>query len=190
MNEMTNKLMTILLMVNDWLKFAEAKNNNLLGFSGIGITVTITYLSAVPKIPISIQVGILVTAFLLSICALICSLSFLPKTDLEVIVWKKKKPGRQSKGQPSDNDNFHFFGHLYKYQEHELLDSLNRLYFGNTIPDFDKKEHQDLANQITVNSEITYLKFQIFSWALYFLIASITSISICILINLIIFHSI
>lgn len=124
-------------------------------------------------------------------CAVICSLSFLPKTNLEVIVWKKKNPGRRYKGQPSDDDNFYFFGHLYKYQDIELLDALNRLYFAtNPIQDFDKKENKDLASQITVNSEIAYMKFKIFSWALYLFILSVASIPVCILINFIVFRSI
>jgi hypothetical protein len=190
MNEMTNKLMTILLMVNDWLKFAEAKNSILIGFSGVGITAIITYLSAVSNVPITIKVGILITAFVLSICALICSLSFLPKTNLEIIVWKKQQPGRKSKGQPSDDDNFYFFGHLYKYQDNELLEAFNRLYFANQIQDFNKKENKDLANQIIVNSEIAYMKFKIFSWALYLLIISIIFMCGCILMNFIFIRSI
>ena len=188
MDEMIGKLMTILPIVNDWLKFAEAKNAILLGFSGAGITATITYLSAASNIPKSVEAGFLITTFLLCICSFICSISFLPKTDLERIVWKRSRPGRNFT--TSDNDNFYFFGHLYKYQEPKLIDAINRLYLRGKIQDLQNKKYADLANQIIVNSEIAYLKFKIFSWALYFLIGSIFSIPICIVVNLIIFHSI
>ena len=162
MDEMNSKLMTILPMVNDWLKFAEAKNAILLGFSGAGITATITYLSAASNIPKSIYAGVLITTFLLCTCTFICSLSFLPKTNLELIVWKRSKPGIKSKGSPNDNDNLYFFGHLYKYQAPELIEAINRLYLGNVITNIQKKEYTDLANQIVINSEIGYLKYTIF----------------------------
>jgi hypothetical protein len=190
MDEMISKLMTILPLVNDWLKFAEAKNAILLAFSGAGITATITYLSAASNIPKSVEAGFLITTFLLCLCSFICSISFLPKTDLERILWKRSRPGRNFADRPTDNDNFYFFAHLYKYQETELIDAINRLYLKGRIKDLRNKEYTDLANQIIVNSEIAYLKFNIFSKALYFLIASIFSIPICIVLSLIIFHSI
>lgn len=190
MDEMTSKLMTILQSVNDWLKFAEAKNAVLLGLSGAGITATTAYLSAASDVPKSVQARVLITTFLLCVCLFICSLSFLPRTDLELIVWKRNKPGRNSKGRPSDNDNLYFFGHLYKYQEAELIDAINRLYLESTIENTRKKEYADLANQIITNSEISHLKLKIFLWSFYFFISSILSIPICIAISLVIFHSI
>jgi len=117
MDEMSDKLMTILQMVNDWLKFSEAKNAILLGFSGAGITTTAAFLSAAPSVPQSVQLGILITTFLLCVCSFICSLSFLPRTNLEMIVWRRSKPGKASKGVLSDSDNLYFFGHLYLFPD-------------------------------------------------------------------------
>ena len=183
-DEMIGKLETILSMVNDWLKFAEAKNAILLGFSGAGITATTTYLSTASNVVKPVGLCIIVVTFLLCVCSFICSLSFLPKTNLEVLVWKKQKPGRKSKGIPTDEDNLHFYGHLYKYNKNELIDALNRLYFENHIKNINKKEYADLANQIVVNSEIAYLKFQFFKWASYLLIAALFFVLICILASL------
>jgi hypothetical protein len=183
-DEMTSKLETILLLVIDWLKFAEAKNAVLLGFSGAGITATVTYLSTVLNVEQPIKVGILITTFLLCVCSLICSLSFLPKTNLEFLVWQRLRPGRKSRGMPTDKDNLYFYGHLYKYDKDELIDILNRLYFGSGIPNLAKKEYGDLADQIIINSEIAYLKFKFFSWASYFLIAALVCTPNCILLNL------
>ncbi|WP_416669306.1 Pycsar system effector family protein [Egbenema bharatensis] len=171
--EMIDKLQTILSMVNEWLKYAEAKNAVLLGFSGAGFTATITYLSAASDIGQILEVGILITTLLLCICSLICSLSFLPKTNLEILIWRKQKPGRKSKGLPTDKDNLYFYGHLYKFNKDELLDALNRLYLEGLTKNLDKKEYGDLADQIIINSEIAYMKFKFFTWASYFLIAAL-----------------
>ena len=190
MDEMLNRLTAILALVNDWLKYAEAKNAILLGFSGAGLTVVVTYSSTASNIPNSVKFGCLLATILLNVCSLICSLSFLPKTDLEVIVWKKKHPNRRNKGDIRDDDNLYYFGCLYKYQAHELVDAINRLYLESSIQNARKKEYLDLASQVSVNSEIAYLKFKIFSWALYTLILSLLSIPIVMIISLIFRHSI
>ncbi|MEA5622794.1 hypothetical protein [Nostoc sp. UHCC 0251] len=190
MDEVTEKLTKIFQIVNDWLKFAEAKNAVLLGFSGAGMAATLAYLSAASNIPKSIYIGFLTTTSFLCLCSLVCSLSFLPKTNLEYIVWKKSKPQVNYKFRISDNDNFYYFGHLFKYKTSELIDAINRLYFEGQISNVQKKEYFDLSNQIIVNSEITYLKFKLFSFALYILIGAIISIPICLVLSLIIYHSI
>ncbi|AFZ25436.1 hypothetical protein Cylst_3281 [Cylindrospermum stagnale PCC 7417] len=45
MDEVFPTLTAIFQNVNEWLKFAEAKNGILLAFSGAGITATITLLA-------------------------------------------------------------------------------------------------------------------------------------------------
>jgi hypothetical protein len=186
--KITVKLRVLLQQVNDGLKFAETKNAVLLAFAGAGITSTLTYLSANTKLPDSLQTGFIITTFFLCLCALCCSVSFLPKINLEHILWKQKQPSRRAKSLRKDTDNLYYFGHLQKYQADELLEALNRLYYAvqtNTPP---KKEDLDIANQITINSEIAFLKFKIFTFALYFLIFSIITIPICMLISLIVYR--
>lgn len=190
MDEVTEKLTKIFEIVNDWLKFAEAKNAVLLGFSGAGIAAALTYLSAASNIPKSIYIGLLITIFFLCLCSFFCSLSFLPKTNLEYIVWKKSKPNVNSQMRISDNDNLYYFGHLLKYQPIELMDAMNRLYFEGKISNFKKKEYLDLSTQIILNSEIAYLKFKIFSFSLYLLIISIISVPLCLILSIIIVRKI
>lgn len=188
--ELTDKLYKIFQNVNEWLKYAEAKNAILLAFCGAGIAASLTYLSAASNIPKSLHIGFITTASFLCFCSLVCSLSFLPKTNLEYIVWKRSKPKVNHKLKINDNDNFYYYGHLFKYQPIELINAFNRLYFEGKIKNIQKKEFFDLSNQIIVNSEIAYLKFKIFAFALYLLILSIFSIPICLIISLIIYHSI
>lgn len=172
-------------MVNDWLKFAEAKNGLLLAFSGAGVTAILTYVSAASSIPKPLTFALLLSITLLCCCSLLCSLSFLPRTNLEHIVWLRGKPARSSRFLKQDSDNFYYFGHLVKYHASELLDALNRLYLDNKVSLPYKKEYLDLASQITINSEIAFLKFKLFFISLWILIIAVISVPICLLISFI-----
>lgn len=77
MDEVSSKLIEIFQNVNEWLKFAEAKNGILLAFSIAGITATLSVLSTAQNIPNSLKIGLLLTTIFLAISALICSLLLL-----------------------------------------------------------------------------------------------------------------
>ena len=189
MDDVSSKLIAIFQNVNDWLKFAEAKNGILLAFSGAAITATITILSTAQDLPNSLKVGLLLTTIILCICALVCSLSFLPKTDLEKLLWSRKQPSKKGNNQKDpDKNNFWFYGHLRYYDSNELLAALNKHYFDNKLNIPYKKEYQDIAAQITINAEIAFLKFQVFTYAVYVLIASIVVIPCFILFSLVIYR--
>ena len=183
--DITNKLITILQMVNDWLKFAEAKNAVLLTFSGAGITAIVTYISTSTNTPNSLRIGLIVSVVFLCISSLVCSLSFLPKTDIEYFIWAKSKPSRKSISQIKDTDNFYFFNSLKKYEPSDLLESMNRVYFQDQIQTPYKREDLDIANQIILNSEIASTKFTFFRFALWILIFSIFITLVSLLISLI-----
>ena len=184
MDELTGKLTTIFHNVNDWLKYAEAKNAVLLAFSGAALTANITLLVTVQNLIDSLRVGLIISASLLCICALICALSFLPKINLEKILWIRSLSSRTMAAQSND-DNFFYFGHLKKYNSDELLNAINSLYLNNRISPPYSKECIDLAEQVTVNSGIAFLKFQLFKYSLYSLITSIAIIPTAILISLV-----
>jgi hypothetical protein len=188
--ETTKKLFSILQLINDWLKFAEAKNAVLLTFCGAGITAVITYLSASENVPNSLRIGLVISMSLLCIGSLICSLSFLPKTDMDHFIWLKAKPNRNPKLQLKDTDNFYFFNDLKKYSSVDLLDSINRLYCeGKSIKPY-RKEDLDIANQITINAEIASKKFMFFRAALWSLIFSILVTPASLFISLLIYRKI
>jgi hypothetical protein len=180
--------------VNEWLKFAEAKNGVLLAFSGAAITATITLLATAQNIPNSLNFGLLLTTILLCICALICSLSFLPKTNLDDLLWLRDRRNKKSNSQDPIEDNFWYFGHLQKYKPDELLEVLNKPYFNSKL-DIAKladkkeyKEYKDIAAQITINAEIAFLKFEVFKYAIKVLIASILIIPSSMVISLVIYR--
>jgi hypothetical protein len=186
MDALSEKLLVIFHNVNEWLKFAEAKNAVLLAFSGTAVTATLTVLATAQGIPNSLRLGLLISTCLLEICALLCALSFVPKTNLERLLWLKNKPS--GKFQPKSTDNLYYFGDLQKYEAIELLETLNRHYCNNLAVTPYGKECCDLAVQITINSRIASLKFQMFSYSLYCLIVSIVSVPIVIIISLIAFR--
>ncbi|MEA5528800.1 hypothetical protein VB638_04220 [Dolichospermum sp. UHCC 0684] len=190
MDEVSTKLLAIFQNVNEWLKFAEAKNGILLAFSGAAITATITLLVTAQNIPHSLNFGLLLTTILLCICALICSLSFLPKIDLERLSWLRDRPNKKLNSLDPIKDNFWYFGHLWKYKPDELLEALNKPYFKGSV-DITKeeyKEYKDIAEQITINAEIAFLKFEVFTYAIKVLIASILIIPCSMLISLVIYR--
>lgn len=189
MDEVSSKLLVIFQNVNEWLRFAEAKNAVLLAFAGAGITATVTLLATAHNLPNSLQFGLLVTTSLLCVCALICSLSFLPKTNLERLLWIRSKPFKNTGVLSKDTDNFYYFGHLQKYNSKELLDALSQYYFDNKLTMPYKKEYEDLASQITINSKITFLKFKVFTYALYVLIISIIGIPFSVIVSLVTYKS-
>ncbi len=182
------KLITIFQIVNEWLKYAEAKNAILLAFCGTIVAAILSYTSAAQNIPRYLLFSLITATIILVFCSLICSISFLPRTHLEGIVWMRNNPSRNRRSSQQDTDNFYYFGHLIKYESSELLESLNRFYLNNKIRPPYKKEFLDIANQIVINSEITFLKLKLFVFALWFLIISIIVIGICLVIYLLNIH--
>ena len=185
MDEFCRKLLKILRDVHRSQKFAETKNAILLAFSGAGITGIIDILTEGNRIPRSLELGLSLTVILLCISSVTCSLSFIPRINVKRILWLQTKPSKNSKLLRRNTDNFYYFGHLQKYSYIELLDALNDCYFDGKINQNYKKEYQDIAEQITINSEITFRKFKIFTYAVYFLILSILVIPIPIIISLV-----
>jgi hypothetical protein len=70
-----------------------------------------------------------------------------------------------------------------------LLEALNKHYFESRLNSTPyKKEYQDIAAQITINAEITFLKFRIFTYGVYVLIAAILVIPCSVLFSLVIYR--
>ena len=187
MDPLCEKLLIIFQNVNDWLKFAEAKNAVLFAFSGTGVTAMVTLLATAQNLPGSLKVGLLLTTGLLCVCMFLCALSFLPSTNLEKILWNRGRSFNAMQPKP-DDDNLYYFGHLRKYGAVELLDTVNRLYLNGTVATPYGKEARDIATQITSNAGIAFRKYKFFTYSLYFLIFSILSVPVLVLLNLLIFR--
>jgi hypothetical protein len=186
MNDFLVKLLSIFHNVNDWLKFAEAKNAALLAFSGTGMTATLTVLATAQSLPTFLRFGLLISTSLLCICTLLCALSFIPKTNLEKLLWLRSQPSK--KLHPSLTDNLYYFGDLRKYSAGELLNAVNVHYFNSIVTQPYSKECSDVAIQITINSDIASFKFQTFTYAIYFLVASILSVPFLLLTSLVLYR--
>lgn len=170
---MTDKLLSILQLVNEWLRFAEAKNAVLLAFSGAAITAIVTYLAAAKALTTLSTLSLSIS--ILSLCAssLALSLSFIPKTDLAHLTWKRQKPCKDRRFSHKTTDNFYFYGSLRKYDPESLLEAVNENYFDSRIAKPYRKEDLDIASQIVINSDITCLKFLFFRVSTWLLVLSI-----------------
>ena len=153
----------ILTKTNDWLKFAEAKNGALIAVVCAVMFGFYRAASNLVDIPFS---GILYLSvfFALSILSLsIALVSFLPRL---------KKPFWITYDLKKDSDNPFYFGDAYKYTGYEYLNLLNI----NSTSD-EKRILEKAADQIVVNSRISFLKYRLFTTATWlFLSAFLTPI--------------
>jgi hypothetical protein len=183
MDALSQKLFVIFQNVNEWLKFAETKNAVLLAFSGTGMAAIFTLLSTVQNLPNSLRIGLLISTFLLCSCSLICALSFLPKINLDRMLWVTGN--RFQAMAPQAGDNLYYYGHLKKYNAQTLSNAINTSYLNGGIAQPYGKESQDLATQITINAEIAFRKYRYFTCAAYCLSASIIVVPAFALLSLI-----
>ncbi|MBE9032214.1 hypothetical protein IQ266_20960 [filamentous cyanobacterium LEGE 11480] len=186
MDALPQKLLVIFQNVNEWVKFAEAKNAVLLAFAGAAVTVTTTALVTAQAMPFFWQVALSVTTGWIGICAFLCAVSFIPKTNLEKILWLKQKPSEQQRLKKTDN--FYFFGDLRKYRPEELLEAINYYYFNNEFTLPHGKECEDIAAQIVVAAQIANMKFTLFTYAIYSLLIALLCMPIFGLLNLAFFR--
>jgi hypothetical protein len=184
-----DKLVFIFQNVNEWLKFAEAKNAALLAFSGAGMTATLTVLATGQNVPKSIQVGLLLSTISLGVCTLTCAMSFLPKTDLEKLLWVRNRSSGRPTPQPS-TDNLYFYGDLRKYNDATLLDELNRSYFNSALSNYYVKEYSDLVNQILINSDIAFSKLTFFRRGVYALIVAVLTVPVAVVLSLLFYQTV
>lgn len=139
------ELKEILTLVNDQLKFAEAKNASLIAFNGV---LTFGLVRVAVDSYSSLQQFFLVVSLFLSVFSLLLILySFLPRLDV--------KTGT------GDDNNILFFGHAKNNEVEAYLEKyLNH-------KDGDENNLDELVvNQILTNSKITYRKFVVFRKAL------------------------
>ena len=155
---MIDILKDTLTKVNDWIKFAEAKNA-----ANIALCSTlIIFISRIIVSDVSYNeffcYYLYYSIAIITISCFISLLSFIPKLDFPWIII----------GDTSKDDNFLYFGHACKYSPTKYL---SLLYSGEDL----KKENINLemayAKQIVVNSRIAYIKFKQFDIAIWFIIA-------------------
>jgi hypothetical protein len=149
---MESKLKEIYALVNDWLKFAEAKNGVLIGFIGGAIFGVISNLN---NLPVQLQTYLLYFFIPSSLLSLVVSMiSFLPILG---------KPNFKSKKIPP-NINLLYFGHLRLLDKEYLV---SKIYESSklSVPETISKFELDIAQQIIINSNIARYKYLAFRYA-------------------------
>lgn len=158
----TEKLEYILDNVNNWLKFAEAKNGTLLAINS-------AFLFGIIRIILTTKLEeefsyCIAICFLISITSVVfCLLSFLPKLKIFL---------PESLNSISENNKLNsiYFGDISKLKNSKIY--LEYLFQENIIDNKLKNDKfaLDLANQIVVNSKIAKSKYKYFVISIMFTI--------------------
>jgi len=154
----TEQLQHVLSLVNDWLKFAEAKNGALLIASSaivLGLPTATTAL-LLPARASAVYITWLTALAVIS--ALLAGYSLLPRTRIPWLL-----PARS----PEATDNLLFFGHIYSFDPDSYLIAIRAKLRQAGIP---SPFERDYAEQIVINSRITMEKYVLFRAALWVLL--------------------
>jgi len=160
-------LLEIFKNVNDWLKFAEAKNAMLIGLNGailVGIS-QINNHSFFNFNPFFWNGYISIIQILLMFSMVISILSFVPKLHMKVGFYTS-----------SEVKNLWFFESLKSMTNDQILEQI-----ANTDTKKANKVDKDLAEQIKQISIIASSKYLLFTVAVWFLISSLISIPVAVL---------
>jgi hypothetical protein len=166
---MEDRLHRILALVNEWLKFAEAKNAALLAANSAIIFGSLKVLETSPPLPRWLLIYIYLAIVAVALAASLSLLSFLPKTRL---------PWLGSTKRPTPEDNLLFYGDIACYDPRSFLEALYRQ-AGTNFSQPDSLE-EDYAEQIIINSRIALSKFRFFSLALWITVSALLTPAITI----------
>ena len=143
--------------VNDWLKFAEAKNGVIIALNS---AIIFGILKLYPSLKIDnsyIEYYITYIILFLTISIIIALLSFIPRFYYPFIKIDKI----------SESDNLLYFGDIAKYNEIEYSRKILE-----KIPDTEKTSFDVYyINQIVNNAKITYIKYKQFEISVWFTIS-------------------
>lgn len=148
----------IFQQINDWLRFAEAKNLALLVFNS-GVLIGVMSIS--DKIITSVNWLAQFFSLVLFVANLISVLIVFYS-----IYAKTKNLYKLDKSYDS-NDNLFFFGDIARYRPDEYIKGLITKH-NLKIDDLEMLKAKDLAHQIAINANITLFKFNCFNKALIF----------------------
>lgn len=177
-DEVEQRLLSILAMVNDWLKFAETKNAGLVGLGSAGAAVVASLLNRAHDRVLT--VGLALAAVLVSISVLIGLGSFFPRTSLARHLTREV-------GRPGPGDNLYYYGHLAKYAPAALVEVIASDYAQTGYTDVvHARSREDLAAQIVVNSRITLAKLQLFGIATWFFAAAAVTALVSVLLSVVV----
>ena len=143
--------------VNDWLKFAEAKNAGLLALNLASIIGLLQSASSFTNI--KALYGILITIFCIS--SLICVYTIIPLLNKLFRLYKKLDDSEFTA--QKQRLNYLYFGDITKLSPEQYIELYKNKNASASISQID----YDLALQITNNAEISWQKYVIFRVACY-----------------------
>lgn len=149
----------ILSDINDWLKFAEAKNGALLAINcglAFGLIRLLSGAQDLSEVILYYSIFVLVQLFGSLTLALV---SLLPRTTPP---WWVKFPDKTEKENPL------FFGSACKYSPLGYLNLINEMTGDKNTEEI----HEHLSNQIVINSKIAFIKYSQFNIAAWLLISA------------------
>ena len=167
-----SRMFTIFQLVNDWLKYAEAKNLAVLTLSAAACSAVIAFLAS-SQIASDLKKILFVSVCLFTLSCITSLLSFTPRTS------RKNLQGLfPDWGEPSDNDNLYFYRDVGKYRSEVDLARKYRTMFEPSsgadavLP----PAYTQLASQMIVNSRIVVYKLRLFLIAMLLAILAVTII--------------
>lgn len=152
------RLSETLNSVNDWLKFAEAKNAVLVAASGVGIWGCFR-MAVLPATNCYVDVYLAIVALFMSLGFITSLLSFLPVLEYRWIVPRFEE---------NRGGNLLYFGHLATFSKSELLKKYREA-TGSKESDVNEL-HSMYAEQVIINSRIALAKFAFFERAVNFVL--------------------
>jgi len=163
---MEDKLKDIFENVNNWLKFAEAKNATLIAGNGL-IIFGICRIIKDSNINEYLMYYIYFSIFMLVISFLIALISFIPNIKLPGYLFDNSKE--------QSNHNLLFFGSIATFNEHKYLEELNKS-LGKDDDEYKKNKLNEMyAHQIIINSQIAVKKYKLFNISLQFTLLAVVS---------------
>ncbi|MCC6314446.1 MAG: hypothetical protein IT337_10580 [Thermomicrobiales bacterium] len=164
---LADRLLDLLRLVNDWLKFAETKNVGIVGLASGGLTLLVAATGFLRAEGIPLAAGFVLTAAgaLLALSLLVGVWSFMPASGAPQ--WLRSRIGA-----PNPSDNLLYFGHAAKYSPHDLVETIARRYERQSDPVIHAL-HTDLAAQLVINARITLQKLWLFRWAVILFAAGV-----------------
>ncbi|MFT4804613.1 MAG: hypothetical protein ACI9YE_001818 [Psychroserpens sp.] len=162
-NLIEEKLKDIQSIVNEWLKFAEAKSTTLIAGNGVLIF-------GASRSIISFELeGFLFYyfIFLIILCcfsSILCLLSLVPALSMP---WEDKPSNID------ENDNLQYFAHIAKYTPSTYLSKLisSLSITSPVINNYQKNQ----ADQIITNSVIAVRKYNLFKKAIWLTLTAVTT---------------
>jgi hypothetical protein len=160
MSTIESKLLAIFQLVNDWLKYAEAKNAGLVVASGAGSAAILTYLGSAQKVPPGWKNWLFTSLFFFMVSGAVSLISFVPRVNRSHWIALMHQWGN-----PEETDNLYYYRDLCKYERDSLVGKIKTRYEPTDELESKSQEPGDIADQIIVNSRIATVKFRLFTVA-------------------------